>query len=268
MTTAFCKVCGHLKSQGPKEKLTAVAGAGWTSYLGDSMEVLCHLPEDSIEALISDIPYGTGANTPAGRLKAPSEKYRSTGAAPLPDIDGDALLPEAWNDLISTVLRRSRPLLKPGANVLLFCDWRSLPPLLNIVGNLGYSIQGVPVWDKGRGSRPRKNGFRSQSELIVWAKKAGHLDRDDDPVYLDGVLKFSTMSNHKVHLTQKPEPLMDELLRIVPAGGLVLDPFQGSGTTGVSALKAGLQYIGIESVAAYHQIACERLTAAQGRYAS
>ncbi|PIQ23494.1 site-specific DNA-methyltransferase [bacterium (Candidatus Blackallbacteria) CG17_big_fil_post_rev_8_21_14_2_50_48_46] len=258
----LCPICPYLRSA-----FTLETGLGWSAYHGNSIEVLKSLPEGSVDALISDPPYGTGANTLMGRLKPSSEKYRSTGAAPLPDIDGDSLMPEAWQDMMGQILRRSYRVLKPGATVLLFCDWRSLPSLINVVSYSGFALQAVPVWDKGRGSRPRKNGFRSQSELILWAKKPGVLDGPEPPVYLDGVLKHSTLSNHKQHLTQKPLPLMKELVRVVPKKGLVLDPFQGSGTTGVAALEQGLTYIGIESVPEYHKIACERLAASQARAA-
>lgn len=56
---------------------------------------------------------------------------------------------------------------------------------------------------------------------------------------------------------------MRELLKIVPRGGVVLDPFQGSSTTGQAALEAGCSYIGVESVPAYHAVAVERLRAAE-----
>ncbi|WP_051091825.1 site-specific DNA-methyltransferase [Methylosarcina fibrata] len=56
------------------------------------------------------------------------------------------------------------------------------------------------------------------------------------------------MTNGKVHITQKPESLMAEIIRICPPGGLIFDPFMGSGTTGVSALKSGRKFIGCETV--------------------
>jgi len=255
MDSKLCALCPFIQTEP-----ASVSGNGWTAYHGDSREVLRRLPPNSIDILASDPPYGTGANSTAGRLKSTSEKYRSTGATPLPDFDGDSLLPEAWETMMNEVLRLSFKALKPGANVILFCDWRSYPGFFKLVSSNGFIMRAVPTWDKGRGSRPMKNGFRSQSEWMIWAKKPGKLESNAEPVYLDGVLKFSTLSNKKVHITQKPVPLMKELLRIAPPGGTVLDPFQGSGTTGVAAQEMGLTYIGIESTSAYHAIACERLS--------
>ena len=60
-------------------------------------------------------------------------------------------------------------------------------------------------------------------------------------------------------MTGKPTELMQALVRICPAGGVVLDPFAGSGSTGVGALLEGRQFIGFEREAAYVEIAAKRL---------
>lgn len=63
-----------------------------------------------------------------------------------------------------------------------------------------------------------------------------------------------------LHPTQKPVLLFDYLARTYTnAGDVILDPFMGSGTTGVAALKAGRKFIGIEREAEYFEIACKRV---------
>ncbi|EKO1756856.1 site-specific DNA-methyltransferase, partial [Salmonella enterica] len=57
-------------------------------------------------------------------------------------------------------------------------------------------------------------------------------------------------------------PLMAELVKPVMPGGVILDPFMGSGTTGLAALAHGCRFIGIEVSEHYFDVACERLTAA------
>lgn len=64
--------------------------------------------------------------------------------------------------------------------------------------------------------------------------------------------------NH--HPTVKPLKLMDYLIRLVtPEGGTVLDPFMGSGSTGIAALEGGWDFIGIEKEEEYFEIASKRL---------
>jgi site-specific DNA-methyltransferase (adenine-specific) len=67
------------------------------------------------------------------------------------------------------------------------------------------------------------------------------------------------------HPTQKPLALMRWLVKLVcPARGLCLDPFSGSGTTGVACIKTGRRFVGIEKDAHYHAIALKRLAAVDG----
>lgn len=241
----------------------AAHGRRWTSYNETATLALSRLPDEAAHAIVADPPYGTGANGTASRLAPTSTKYQNSETKnKLPDFDGDSLLPEAWQALIREVLAQAYRVAKPGADLLLFCDWRSMPSLLGLVGAARFHLRSCVVWDKGRGARPNRNGFRSQSEFILHARKPGKLERGAD-VYLDGVLNYSTIQRDKQHVTQKPVELMADLLRLVPAGGTVVDPFQGSGTTGVAAIAAGLSYIGCDSVEHYHRVSVERLTAAE-----
>lgn len=67
-----------------------------------------------------------------------------------------------------------------------------------------------------------------------------------------------------IHPTQKPVPLMDYIVRLsVRPGGVVLDPFMGSGTTGVACMNLGRSFIGIEREPKYFDIACRRIEDAQ-----
>lgn len=66
----------------------------------------------------------------------------------------------------------------------------------------------------------------------------------------------------RVHVTQKPLPLMRELLRIVPPGGVVLDCFMGAGSTGVACVQTGRRFVGIELDPVHFESACERISEA------
>lgn len=65
------------------------------------------------------------------------------------------------------------------------------------------------------------------------------------------------------HPTQKPVPLMSRCLEVVPDAQTILDPFTGSGSTGVAVVQAGKQFIGIEREPKYFDIACKRIEDAQ-----
>jgi site-specific DNA-methyltransferase (adenine-specific) len=70
-------------------------------------------------------------------------------------------------------------------------------------------------------------------------------------------------SRHGLHPTEKPVSLMTELvLDFTAPGDLICDPFMGSGTTGVAAVKLGRRFVGIEKEPKYFDVACERIEAA------
>ena len=97
-------------------------------------------------------------------------------------------------------------------------------------------------------------GNQAQAEL-----KRGNLDHDDGKSGMNKV-----MLRKNTHPTVKPTDLMRYLCRLVtPAGGVVLDPFMGSGSTGRAAVLEGFQYIGIEREAEYIEIARARIESAR-----
>jgi DNA modification methylase len=63
----------------------------------------------------------------------------------------------------------------------------------------------------------------------------------------------------KEHPTQKPDELMVWCLEQLPSAQTILDPFMGSGTTGVACVKLGRKFIGIEIEPKYFDIACKRI---------
>lgn len=77
--------------------------------------------------------------------------------------------------------------------------------------------------------------------------------------------RLSVTSYDKEHPTQKPVPLMAWCMSFVPAAQTVLDPFMGSGTTGVACAQLGKAFTGIERDRRYFDIACERIAGAQAQ---
>jgi site-specific DNA-methyltransferase (adenine-specific) len=235
----------------------------WTLRHGDALPELLAMPENSVDAVITDPPYSSGGFTRADKANTPSKKYQQCGVARVyPEFSGDNLDQRsytAWSTLwISECVR----VLKPGGYFMVFTDWRQLPAMTDAVQAGGVFWRGVIAWNKGRGSRaPHKGYFRHQCEYIVWGTKGQAVKLTHDGPF-DGCISVSVRQADKFHLTGKPTALMRELARPVPPGGIILDPFAGSGTTGVGALQEGRRFIGIEREAAYIDIARERLESA------
>ena len=80
---------------------------------------------------------------------------------------------------------------------------------------------------------------------------------------LDGMFFHRVNGVEKLHQTGKPVELMEDVVTVRNEWGTVLDPFMGSATAGLAALRKGRKFIGIEIEPRYFDIACERIESAQ-----
>lgn len=230
-----------------------------TLYCGNALEILPLIAPGSIDALITDPPYSSGATHSSGRTSVDVKtKYLGGSNKKYEGFDGENMDARSWAFWCSLWMSKACKALRPGAYSLVFTDWRQLPAATDIFQASGFTWRGLVAWNKGRGSRtPHTGYFRHQCEYIVWGSK-GKLDKSPNGPF-DGCMTFPIIPSKKLHPTGKPEELMAELVKTASQGGVILDPFMGSGTTGVAALKDGRRFIGIESSDHYFEVATQRL---------
>jgi site-specific DNA-methyltransferase (adenine-specific) len=204
-------------------------------YGGDSLERLRSLPDSSFDALITDPPYSSGGASAGDRARDPAQKYVQHGQTKQwPTFGGDQRDQRGYAHWSHLWLSECYRILKPGAYALVFCDWRQLPLMTDILQGADFVWRGVISWDKGPGARaPHKGYFRHQCEYVVWGSKGALPVATHAGPYL-GCIRATVKRSDKFHLTGKPTELMRELVRIVPPGGRIVDPFAGSCTTGVA----------------------------------
>jgi site-specific DNA-methyltransferase (adenine-specific) len=229
-----------------------------TLYLGDSLEIIPTLKH--VDAVITDPPYCSGGRTSGERTKSTSQKYQSTGLKNyFADFAGDNKDQRSWMIWTSLWLGKAMEKLSEGGMVCLFSDWRQLPACTDALQMAGLVWRGIVVWDKVN-ARPMPNRFRSQAEYIAWGTNGQREFETEGAVYHDGVFSIKAPSSaERQHSTQKPVELMDHLVEIALPGEIILDPFMGSGTTGVSALQLRRKFIGCELVPHYFDVACHRV---------
>jgi site-specific DNA-methyltransferase (adenine-specific) len=232
-----------------------------TLYLGDCMAVMPKLK--TFDALITDPPYSSGGMMRGDRMQSTSSKYQSPEHAGIhPEFGGDTRDQRAYLAWCTLWLGEAMAHTAPGAVVALFTDWRQLPTTTDALQCGGWVWRGIGVWDKTEAARPQLGRYRNQCEYFVWGSHGPMLDAGP---CLPGVFRYSVNSEKKQHLTAKPSNLMAEMLGI--CGPVICDPFMGSGSTGIAALKTNRHFIGIERDPTYFDIACKRLEAftAQGQ---
>ena len=218
-----------------------------TLYCGDCREIIGQLMFDSI---VTDPPYGIGTNTMQPYKRSCNGKKRNLHAGGTwaakdiyKDIDWDGEAPD-----LTFLLDRNVPMIFFGGNY-----FAELPPSRKWI-----------IWDKGETHYRRTF---SEAEL-AWCSFDGNTRIIKHiPDYNKG---FSNNGGRiaKVHPTQKPVKVMEYCISELPkgSGNIVCDPYMGSGTTGVAAIKLGRVFVGIEQKKKYFDIACERIRRAVEEY--
>ena len=196
-----------------------------TLYLGDCRDILPTLPR--VDAVVTDPPYGMSWD---GKVTVGKNGHGATGAKAKHygiEIHGDD------RPFDATPWLRFK-------NVLLW-GFNHFPDQLR----RGRALVWIKRSDEGFGS------FLSDAE-IAWCS-AGH------GVYCFRDQSLMSETHQRAHPTQKPVALMQWCVQQFPAAQSILDPFMGSGTTGVACAKLGRKFIGIEIEPKYFDIACRRI---------
>lgn len=232
---------------------------------GDCLEILPTLEAGSIDAVICDPPYLTdNAQVEANTTTAIGEIHNLTYSVGLPwgySLD--------WIDVIAR--------LEP-KHWVIYCNYRMLGgliPRLEQYAKLGC----VFTWLQRNRPPMTRNVPRLDCEYIVWAKhpKAKNMRaREFKSMVLDVKMPWAgLMAQERIlvpgtykaaHPTQKPlAVILPFVERFTNAGATVLDPFMGSGTTGVACAQTGRNFIGIELDKGYFAIAKKRIAEAQAK---
>ncbi len=195
-----------------------------TLYLGDCREILPTLAP--CDLILTDPPYGISVCGNEGgvtSLKSGSKDYGKQ--------EWDNRPPERW--VIELIRTKAKDCIVWGGNYF------ELPPTKCFL-----------IWDKGQ------RDFSLADGEMAWTT-------------LDKAARFLTISRGELntdgreHPTQKPVRLMEWCLGHVPKATTICDPYMGSGTTGVAAVKMGKTFVGIEREPKYFEIACKRIDDAQ-----
>lgn len=212
-----------------------------------------------VSAVVTDPPYSSGGAFRGDRMETALKKYVSSDSAAQQKsigFTGDNRDQRAFLAWCSLWMNAARIASNDGATIACFIDWRQLPTVTDAVQAGGWVWRGVGAWSKKFG-RPRNGGFSSACEYLVWGTNGKVVESDRYPA---GVFEAAAPSGaDREHITQKPESVVCWAMGNIAPGGLVLDPFMGSGTTPAAAKSAGCRAIGIEIEERYCEIAAKRL---------
>lgn len=233
-------------------------GEKWTSdcgtvtlYCGDCLEILPTLAPGSVDAVVTDPPYGIethkGARSIVATGKASMKGFADVAARQTIDFDhmSESQAGELFRQLVGIASRW----------VVATVDWRHLRA---IEVALADKFIRAGVWVK-LDSTPQFTGDRPGTgwEAIAIAHRGGRKRWNGGGSCAHWVTR---QNRHGEHPTQKPLWLIEDFVRkFSDADEAVLDPFMGSGTTGVACVRLGRRFIGIELEPKYFAIAKRRI---------
>ncbi|MDY0059985.1 MAG: DNA methyltransferase [Myxococcota bacterium] len=235
---------------------------------GDCLQMLAALPEASVDLIFADPPYNLsngGSTCRSGRWSSvdKGEWDKSEG------VDEDHEFNRRW-------LSACKRVLKPTGTVWVSGTQHVIYSIGFAMQELGYHLLNTVTWFKPNASPNLScRYFTHSSELLLWAspergRRLLHTFNYSEMKEENGGKQMRDLwviptpgkqeKRHGNHPTQKPLRLLERIVRATSCpGDLVLDPFCGSGTTGVAALENGRRFLGIERESRYVELARRRL---------
>ena len=225
---------------------------------GDALRILPTLPAASVDAIITDPPYSSGGQYRGDRTADPLTKYfpADSPTRRLSTFVGDNRDQRSFLLWSAMWLDEALRVARPGAVLAVCSDWRQLPTMTDAIQIGGWTWRGIVPWRKPN-PRPQLARFSAACEYLVWAT-AGGRPTDYPADTLHGFVEADPPRD-RLHPTQKPLEIFRHVVRIAPVGGVVLDPFAGSGTTGAAALLEGRRALLVERMRHFADVCADRL---------
>jgi len=253
-------------------------------YFAENLDILQKLPSESIDLVYIDPPFNTGKtqkrqNAKMSRVDGPGDRsgfgdhqYVVDDLGPV--ISYEDAYHEAYLSFLRIRLSQIHRILKTSGSLYLHLDYREVH-YAKVVGDQIFGRENFLneiIWAYDYGGKPKNRWPAKHDNILVWAKKKGsHVfnvdDIDREPYMAPGMVGPEKAARGKLptdcwwhtivsptgkektgYPTQKPLPVLKRIIRASsPPGGLVLDCFAGSGTTGEACLALGRNFILVDS---------------------
>lgn len=274
---------------------------------GDCLERMKEIPDGSVDAIISDIPYGidfdvwdiTHNNSNSALLgqspkNAESKLFKTRGKPLNGWSDADRERTKQFQEWCYKWLLEAYRVLKPCSPILILCGRQNQHRFTCAAEDVGFVFKDVITWNKGKAPfRAQKiSNIYNQRDVDVDYKgdwRLGNLSPYCEPVVymfkpykvgttvtdqfienklgcfnseilMKNLIEITSLSKNENHPTEKPVALMETLINLVTVeGSTILDPFSGSGSTGVACVNTNRKGIMIEMDEGYFNIGVNRI---------
>lgn len=219
---------------------------------GDSFLIMDKMASKNVKVnhIITDPPYNISQKNNFSTFKTPRELDFGKW-----DKDFDYL---GW-------IPKASKIIKDGGSFICFCSYKQISYYVDTMEKNNFIVKDVIKWIKANPMpRNMKRRYVQDTEFAIWAVKDGGkwTFNNKSKGYLRAEYRSSTVSGKErtEHPTQKSLELIEHLIEIHSnKGDIILDPFSGSGTTAIAAIKTGRKFICIEKESKYFLIGLNRV---------
>lgn len=228
---------------------------------GDCVEKMQKIEPNTIDFILTDPPYNLGnfMKNRATNLKKMRDNF--FGAAGWDDLDF-----EEWTESMDDFFKESARVMKKGGSMIVFMSIIKVETIIKLAEKNGFYYKTTGIWHK-LNPMPRNMNLHFVNSTEAWVyftykTKTGTFNNDGKMIH--DFYETAVVSNGEKkagkHPTQKPIQLMEHFVKSLSnEGDFILDPFMGSGSTGVAAQNLSRNFIGIELSQEYYNIARKRM---------
>ena len=232
-----------------------------TVYNGDCAVEMQKIASDSVDLILTDPPYNLGnfmINRSTNLAKMRENFFANAG--------WDNLEFDEWIKRMDMFFAESARIIKAGGSMIIFMAIIKVETIIKLAEKHGFYYKTTGIWHK-LNPMPRNMNLHFVNSTEAWIyftykKKTGTFNNENKMVH--DFIDTSVVSNGEKkagkHPTQKPIVLLEHFIKLLSnEGDLVVDPFMGSGSTGIVCKKSGRDFIGIELDKEYFNIAKKRI---------
>jgi len=207
----------------------------------DANDLLSTIQDGGIDLIVTDPPYGINFRSNSRKATPKFDKIKD-------DVDPDyAILNEFYR------------VLKDNSALYLYTRWDVYPKWKKEIENAGFVVKNMCIWYKpGGGMGDLEGSYSPEHEICIFAHKGRHKIRGKR---ISDVWKLrKDPPGSYIHPTQKPVHAMElPVLKSSDEGDLILDPYSGSGSTGVACAKSKRRFLGCDIEEKYVNLANKRI---------
>jgi len=230
-------------------------------HLGDCLNEMKKIPEKSIDLVLTDPPYNLGLFMEKRATNLGAMRSNHFVAS-----NWDHIKQEEWEQNISDFFSEASRVLKSRGGLIIFMGIIKVETIIKLAEKFNFYYKTTGIWHK-KNPMPRNMNLHFINSTESWVYfinkgKTGTFNNEGKAIhdfYESSSIKASEKKYGK-HPTQKPIELMEHFVKILSnKNNIVLDPFMGSGSTGVAAILNNRKFIGIELNKKYFEIAQDRI---------